>query len=69
LLALALGSSLSITAQQAPPPFTRQTWTIKGVERSAIVVPPRATASKAPAPLVLIFHGHGGTSMHSFRTF
>lgn len=35
-------------------------WTIDGVKRQALVVRP-ATPGEAPAPLVLVFHGHGGT--------
>jgi polyhydroxybutyrate depolymerase len=37
----------------------RTTFVVDGRKRTAIVVVPRRTA--APAPLVLAFHGHGGT--------
>jgi len=64
-----LTASLPLTAGQTTPRLTLQTWTVKGVERSAIVVSPQATSPNSGAPLVLIFHGHGGTSMNSSRTF
>jgi hypothetical protein len=35
-------------------------WTIDGVNRSALVYVP-AMAKESPAPVVLSFHGHGGT--------
>jgi polyhydroxybutyrate depolymerase len=37
-------------------------WTVDGVEREALVFPP-ATPSKAKAPVIFAFHGHGG-NMH-----
>jgi polyhydroxybutyrate depolymerase len=46
-------------------------WTVHGVERMALVYPPTVVAG--PAPLILVFHGHGGnmrsadSSMH-FQT-
>jgi polyhydroxybutyrate depolymerase len=56
-------------AGQAPVVLTRQTWTVDGVERSALVAVPRAGASGARVPLVLVFHGHGGSSANAARTF
>jgi polyhydroxybutyrate depolymerase len=53
---------------QRPPALARQSWSVAGVERTAIVASPRETPP-AGAPLVLVFHGHGGTSAHSARTF
>ncbi len=38
----------------------RRTWTVDGVEREALAWIPLA-ASTTPAPLVFVFHGHGGT--------
>lgn len=54
---------------QAPNELFRQTWTIDGVERSALVAAPRTIAAGARLPLVLVFHGHGGTSANAARTF
>lgn len=48
----------------------RQTWTIEGVERSALVASPKTRAvTESPIPFVLVFHGHGGTSANAARTF
>ena len=44
----------------------RRTWTVDSVEREALVyVPAEATrdaAKSKSAPLVFVFHGHGGTT-------
>jgi polyhydroxybutyrate depolymerase len=73
--AIILGLALSFTAsaqragQPAPiPGLERQSWTVDGVERSALVAAPRGTAAGA-VPLVLVFHGHGGSSANAARTF
>ncbi len=42
-----------------------QTFDVDGQERSAIVYPNSAAASKSGVPLVLGFHGHGGTAQFS----
>jgi polyhydroxybutyrate depolymerase len=47
----------------------RQTWTVDGVERSALTAAPRGSASNATVPLVFVFHGHGGSSANAARTF
>jgi polyhydroxybutyrate depolymerase len=39
------------------------------VERSALVAAPRVSAAGTTAPLVLVFHGHGGSSANAARTF
>jgi polyhydroxybutyrate depolymerase len=39
-------------------------WTIDGQTREAIVIPP-TRSSGGPAPVVLVFHGHGGTMQRS----
>lgn len=56
-------------AQRPADPLARQTWTIDGVERTALVASPSAPVPATGSPLVLIFHGHGGTAAHSARTF
>ena len=70
-VAAALGavSIAPLTAQVRPSPFARQTWTVNGVERSALVAVPVQAAPTDGVPLVLVFHGHGGNSDHSARTF
>lgn len=66
---LMAASILSLAAERGPDPLARQTWTLDGVERSAVVASPAAPGPRAGSPLVLVFHGHGGTSSHSARTF
>jgi polyhydroxybutyrate depolymerase len=64
-----LAVTSTLAAHQTRSPLAPQTWTIDGVERSAVVASPAAPAGRAGSPLVLVFHGHGGTSQHSARTF
>ncbi len=45
----------------------RQTFMVDGVERSALVVPASASASKTGTPLILAYHGHGGTAEFAAR--
>jgi polyhydroxybutyrate depolymerase len=52
-----------------PAGLVRQTWSVDGVQRSALVAAPRAAAAGDRLPLVLVFHGHGGTSANAARTF
>ncbi len=56
-------------AQRQADRLIRQTWTIDGVERTALVAAPSGLVPAGGSPLVLIFHGHGGTAAHSSRTF
>ncbi len=56
-------------AQRQAERLIRQTWTIDGVERTALVAAPSGSIAAAGSPLVLILHGHGGTAAHSARTF
>jgi polyhydroxybutyrate depolymerase len=44
--------------------LVRQTWTVDGVTRAALVHVP-AGAAKGGAPVVFVFHGHGGTMRHA----
>jgi polyhydroxybutyrate depolymerase len=46
----------------------RFVWTVDGVEREALVHLPDG-AAKDGAPLVLAFHGHGGTAAQAARSF
>jgi polyhydroxybutyrate depolymerase len=55
---MSLGASGATTAGQHQQGPIMQ-WTIDGVQRDALVFPPRAAAVKHP--LVIAFHGHGGT--------
>jgi polyhydroxybutyrate depolymerase len=48
--------------------LVHRTWTVDGVAREALVSAP-ATAKQVPAPVVFVFHGHGGTMRNAARTF
>lgn len=50
--------SLALAASAAEP--VRQTWTVDGVTREALVHVPAATADAKPAPLIFFFHGRNG---------
>jgi polyhydroxybutyrate depolymerase len=47
--------------------LARREWVVDGTTRSALVAVPKDGGSKAP--LVFIFHGHGGTAEHAARSF
>ena len=70
-IAASLAASLVVTAAAAPQadPLSRQSWTVGGVTRTALVASPTAPVPSDGSPLVFIFHGHGGTAQHSARTF
>jgi polyhydroxybutyrate depolymerase len=44
-----------------------ESFVVKGVKRTAVVVVPKA--SSTPAPVVFVFHGHGGTGANIERRF
>jgi polyhydroxybutyrate depolymerase len=43
-------------------------WTLDGVARESLVYPPSKAGSEAP-PLIVAFHGHGGTMQHAAKGF
>jgi polyhydroxybutyrate depolymerase len=51
-----------------PPGFQKLELQVEGVARSGIVYAPVAAMEK-PAPVVFVFHGHGGTAFNSGRSF
>lgn len=51
-----------------PPGFQRWEFKVDGVPREALVYLP-ATAKDKPAPVVFVFHGHGGTARNVVRSF
>ena len=69
IVALACVVAVSLDARRQADPLQRQSWKVDGVERTAIVAAPRRPEGAGGSPLVLIFHGHGGTAQHSARTF
>jgi polyhydroxybutyrate depolymerase len=46
-----------------------ENFTVDGVERQALVYPNSKPASTAGAPVVFVFHGHGGTAQYAARRF
>lgn len=70
LAIVSLAAVASLAAQASVPAgLTRQTWTVGGVERSALVAAPSVKPPDKSGPLVLVFHGHGGSSLNAARTF
>ena len=63
---LALAAVLSAVAGLAAEPVFN-TWTVDGVERSAIVVVPE-TKEGEKLPVVFVFHGHGGSGRQIGRS-
>jgi polyhydroxybutyrate depolymerase len=57
----------TFAAHAADKPLVHREWTIDGVKREALVYLPSDT--KSPAPLVFVFHGHGGNSNQAARSF
>lgn len=53
----------ALSAATAP---ARHTWTIDGVTREALVYVP-ANAKETPAPVIFLFHGHGGNMQAMVR--
>jgi polyhydroxybutyrate depolymerase len=63
------GAAAAAQGRGAPAGLAGRKWTIDGVERSGLVAEPKKPIPEAGSPLVLIFHGHGGTSANSARSF
>jgi len=66
LTAVVAGLILSLTAFSAGQPQV-ETFTVEGTERQAIVYPNSKPVSGAGAPVVFVFHGHGGTAQNVAR--
>ncbi|MFN7140634.1 MAG: alpha/beta hydrolase family esterase [Limisphaerales bacterium] len=47
--------------------LTRREWNVGGVTREALLHIPKS--NKAPAPVVFVFHGHGGSMRNTARSF
>ena len=65
-LALAVGLTASLTAAAAEP-LKRTEWKVGNDAREALVCAP-PSAEKSSAPLVFVFHGHGGTAKHAAKS-
>lgn len=64
VVAIALLPPTRLAAQQE---LSNQSWTIEGAAREGLVYAPKSAKSEA-APVVFVFHGHGGTARHAART-
>jgi polyhydroxybutyrate depolymerase len=63
----AQGKIRELLSGRAPDGFVEKSWSIDGVKRTALVrVPSGATG---PSALVFCWHGHGGRSTHSARSW
>jgi polyhydroxybutyrate depolymerase len=70
--ALLIAAAVTMTSAQGRgvAGLTSQTWMVNGVERSALIAAPATRGTdKGGPPLVLVFHGHGGSSAQAARSF
>lgn len=69
ILAIAILAPLislnALTVEQAKP----ESFTVDGVERQALVYANSKPAATAGAPVVFVFHGHGGIAQYAARRF
>ena len=70
-LSIALLSALAtpLARGQGSPRLDEERWKVDGVERTALVSLPKTVPAEGPVPVVLVFHGHGGTSEGASRSF
>ncbi len=61
------GVVVTALAARAADTLVRREWTIEGGKREALVRVP-SVRSEAPAPIVFVFHGHGGTMRSAARS-
>lgn len=66
---LPLLALLCLVRPLAAAELDRQTWTVDGVTREALVHHPAGAAPRAGWPLVFAFHGHGGNMNQASRSF
>jgi poly(3-hydroxybutyrate) depolymerase len=57
---------VSIPARATEP--ERMTWDVNGTQREALVYPPTPSPIANSAPLVFVFHGHGGAPQNIARS-
>lgn len=62
LITLLLTAAMASAADATPVK-----WTVDGTAREGLIIAP-AKAKETASPLVLVFHGHGGTAKHAART-
>jgi polyhydroxybutyrate depolymerase len=66
LFVLAAATSGAAQSSRTSTVLDPRIWTISGVKRTALVYAPKMVPP-AGAPLVLVFHGHGGTAANMTR--
>jgi polyhydroxybutyrate depolymerase len=66
-VALQLGAAVRHTAQPIEP--VNQSFIVDGLRRTALIYPNAVPAPKTGAPLLLVFHGHGGRVRGTARRF
>jgi len=66
LLAFSL-TAVAARVSAAEPATVR--WTVEGAEREALVSPPSRRGTSGKAPLVFVFHGHGGSMRTASQAF
>ena len=68
LFALLAASSSCLAQFQLPEGVTKLELTVDGVARSGFIYSP-STAQETPAPVIFVWHGHGGTAQNAARSF
>ncbi|MCS6885509.1 MAG: hypothetical protein RMM17_04055 [Acidobacteriota bacterium] len=58
-----------IARSQLRKDLQKLTINVEGVERFAYIVEPKSDVPASGLPLVLVFHGHGGTALHAARKY
>ncbi len=65
---LLLALVFAIISALRAAPLTTEKWTVDGVEREALLYVPETPKDQA-APVVFVFHGHGGKARNAARSF
>ena len=68
ILSFLLAAASSFAQAKSPRGFQRVTLQVDNVAREALVYAP-AAAKEKPAPLVFVFHGHGGGMLQAAHSF
>ena len=68
VLACLFGNTAYWSALHAAAPLELRQWYVDNLKREALVAIPESAKEK-PAPVVFVFHGHGGTMRNAARMF
>ena len=66
-IAVLLSWATPLARGQGSQRLDEERWKVDGVERTALVSLPKTVPTEGPVPVVLVFHGHGGTSEGAAR--